>query len=405
MSLLVSYIYFFFFFLLAIVAELVLFFLCFVYIFFLLIFFPVEEFFPDAPKSPHKNVDVGKMKNVALDPGTPVDGCEVGPSMNISDAVKRSLEFCHDKGISLDSFKFVGIRADKLRVMPKKSEIQLSRCLDEAFTVPDVELEISKKPHLETIDAGLSMMYKGTILMRGMRMSFEEKEKETALRERDLLLEIDSLKSQLAGKQRERDDAVSSYHVMEGKAIGALARVEEKEEECAKLQTENAKLKESLRHLEKKMLERDEDFIKKCDRIWELCFASYDKFGARSGDKCWSMGDYDSFFSWLCRQYEDLSAVIETTSDLSVFYSSRALFHLMKQSQDPLYDKICDSNYKFPEVASLTSVSRTTQVLCNKFLDQYWNGGGRKHCFDWAKEKLQKVCIRILLYCFFNIFV
>jgi hypothetical protein len=77
----------------------------------------------------------------------------------------------------LDSFKLVGIGADKLWVMPKSSEIQLSRCIDEAFTVPDAKLKISKKPPLGAIDAGLSMMYKGSILMIGLRMILEEREK------------------------------------------------------------------------------------------------------------------------------------------------------------------------------------------------------------------------------------
>lgn len=359
------------------------------------------------------------MRDVIQDPLTPAEGTVAGSSDNISDAVKRSLEFCQTQGISLDAFKFIGIGAEKLRVLPRKSELQLAKCIDDAFTVPDAEAELAKKSPFELMDAGLSMMYKvsllylfsfaifyfmksccvcflfylfqGAILHRGLRASYEADVKNAALREKSLLEDIENLKKKVEEKEKERDDAVVSYHGMEERGINALARLDDKTGELEKLKVEYEKLDGNFKRLERKIAEKDESFLRKCNHAWELCLGCYDKFGAKSEDPCWKIGDYDNSFGWLCRQYDDLPTVIQSASDLSVVYSTRALFHLMKESGDPLFEKLYADDYKFPPVGELTQVSKRTFVLCEKYFNEYWNCGGREHTFMRAKQRMQKV--------------
>jgi hypothetical protein len=52
------------------------------------------------------------------------------------------MEYCQAQGVNLDSFKFIGIGLDKLRIMPKKPELKLSKCIDDAFAVPDVKAKL-----------------------------------------------------------------------------------------------------------------------------------------------------------------------------------------------------------------------------------------------------------------------
>ena len=47
--------------------------------------------------------------------------------------------------MNLDTFKFVGIGLDKLRIMLKKPELKLSKCIDDAFAIPDAEAELAGK--------------------------------------------------------------------------------------------------------------------------------------------------------------------------------------------------------------------------------------------------------------------
>jgi hypothetical protein len=80
-------------------------------------------------------------------------------------------------------------------------------------------------------------------------------------------------------------------------------------------------------------------------------------------------------------------------------YSSRAIFHLMKEANDPLYEKLYDQSYRFPLVESLNQVSTRTQMLCKKYFHEYWNQGGRENAFMKAKQKMEKVCY---LMCYFD---
>jgi hypothetical protein len=70
------------------------------------------------------------------------------------------MEYCQTQGVNLDTFKFIEIGLDKLRTMPKKPELKLSKCIDNAFAVPDVEAELIGKSSLELADASVSMIYK-----------------------------------------------------------------------------------------------------------------------------------------------------------------------------------------------------------------------------------------------------
>ena len=99
------------------------------------------------------------MKEVAQEPATPAEALETIPDGVDLEAYKRCLEYCQAQGVNLDTFKFIGTGLDKLRIMPKKPELKLSRCIDDAFVVPDVEAELGKSS-LELADASVTMIYK-----------------------------------------------------------------------------------------------------------------------------------------------------------------------------------------------------------------------------------------------------
>jgi hypothetical protein len=90
--------------------------------------------------------------------------------------------------------------------------------------------------------------------------------------------------------------------------------------------------------------------------------------------------------------------VLQTSGNLSCMYSSRALFYLMKETNDPLYEKLYDQSYRFPSVESLNQVSSHTQILCKKYFHEYWNQGGREHAFMKAKQKMKKVCYLYVIF-------
>jgi hypothetical protein len=79
-------------------------------------------------------------------------------------------------------------------------------------------------------------------------------------------------------------------------------------------------------------------------------------------------------------------------------YSSRAIFHLMKEANDPLYEKLYDKSYKFPLVESLNQVSSRTQMLCKKYFHEYWNQGESEHAFMKAKQKMEKECYLYVIF-------
>ena len=62
--------------------------------------------------------------------------------------------------MNLDTFKFVGIGLDKLRIMPRKSELKLSKYIDDSFVVPDAKAQLAGKSSLELADASVTMVYK-----------------------------------------------------------------------------------------------------------------------------------------------------------------------------------------------------------------------------------------------------
>jgi len=151
-----------------------------------------------------------------------------------------------------------------------------------------------------------------------------------------LLEEIKSLKSQLVAKEKERVDTIDTLHAIEIRCISMEAKLEIKTEEYDNLRKDFEKIKREKRYPEKKATEKDQSFYDKCTHLWELCKNCYDKFDARPEHPFWELREFDPFFGWLCRQYEDLPTVIQTSLDLSCMYSTHALFHLMKEANDPL---------------------------------------------------------------------
>ena len=169
------------------------------------------------------------------------------------------------------------------------------------------------------------------------------------------------------------------------------AKLEGKTEEFDNLRKHYEKIEQEKKYLEKKAAEKDQNFHEKCIRLWELCKNCYDNFGAKPEEACCELGEFDPFFGWLCRQYKDLSTVMQTTTDLSCMYAMSALFHLMKKANDPLYEQLLDKNYRFPSVDSLNQISSRTQVLCKKYFYEYWNQGGSEHTFMKVKKKMENV--------------
>jgi septal ring factor EnvC (AmiA/AmiB activator) len=143
-----------------------------------------------------------------------------------------------------------------------------------------------------------------------LHKSIEDDAKNAALCEKCLVEEIKSLKSQLAAKEKERTETVEALHDMESKCISVGAKLEAKIEDCDNLRKDLEKVLREKNYLEKKSSEEDQNFHDKCNHLWELCKNCYDKFGAKPEDPCWERGEFNPFFAWLCRQYEDLPIVL-----------------------------------------------------------------------------------------------
>ena len=62
--------------------------------------------------------------------------------------------------VNLDTFKFVGIGLDRVCIMPKKSELKLSKYIYDAFIVLDTDAQLARKSSLELADASVTMIYK-----------------------------------------------------------------------------------------------------------------------------------------------------------------------------------------------------------------------------------------------------
>lgn len=229
----------------------------------------------------------------------------------------------------------------------------------------------------------------------------ENEAKASVLCEKQLTDEIASLKLQLVKKEEERSSTCETLHLMETRCISTEAKLERQKEEFDR-EKENLthdlnSSKREVAFLKKRMSEKDQYFLEKCNRLWELCANCYIKFGAKPEDPNWQVGEFDPFFGWLCRQYEDLPTVLQGVADMSCMYSTRALFHLMKEANDPLYETLLSKDYRFPSVESLNKVSSKTQVLCKKYFHEYWNQGGREHTFMKAKERMERVSIFYVL--------
>jgi hypothetical protein len=100
------------------------------------------------------------MKEVAQEPVTLAEVLETVLNGVNLEAYKRCMEYCQAQGVNLDTFKFIRMDLDKLRIIPKKPELKLSKCIDDAFAVLDAEAELVGKSSLELADASVSMIYK-----------------------------------------------------------------------------------------------------------------------------------------------------------------------------------------------------------------------------------------------------
>ena len=84
------------------------------------------------------------MKGVAQEPATPTEALETIPGRVDPEMYKRCMEYCQAQGVNLDTFKFVGIGLEKLRIMPRKSELKLSKYIDDAFVLLDAKCRCRK---------------------------------------------------------------------------------------------------------------------------------------------------------------------------------------------------------------------------------------------------------------------
>ena len=75
------------------------------------------------------------------------------------------MDYCQAQGVNLDTFKFVGIDLDRFRIMPKKSELKLSKYIEDAFAFPDAEAQLAGKSSLELADASVTMVYKVRVFL------------------------------------------------------------------------------------------------------------------------------------------------------------------------------------------------------------------------------------------------
>ena len=86
---------------------------------------------------------------------------------------------------------------------------------------------------------------------------------------------------------------------MESKCISVGAKLETKTRDFDNLKKDFDKIVKEKNYLEKKSIEKDQNFHDKCNCLWELCKNCYDKFGAKPEDPCWELGEFDPFFAWL----------------------------------------------------------------------------------------------------------
>jgi hypothetical protein len=91
----------------------------------------------------------------------------------------------------------------------------------------------------------------------------EEDTKNTTLREKKLMDEIESLKSQLATKEREKVETVETLHAMEINCISIGAKLETKIEEYEKLKKDFSVLEREMVYVEKKSAEKDQVFYER----------------------------------------------------------------------------------------------------------------------------------------------
>ena len=101
---------------------------------------------------------------MAQEPATPAEALETVPGGVDPEVYKGCMEYCQAQGVNLDTFKFVKIGLDKLCIMSRKSELKLSKYIDDAFVVPDAKAQLAEKSSLELADVSVTMIYKVCML-------------------------------------------------------------------------------------------------------------------------------------------------------------------------------------------------------------------------------------------------
>jgi hypothetical protein len=61
--------------------------------------------------------------------------------------------------VNLDTLKSIEIGLDKLCIMLKKPELKLTKCIDDAFVVPDAEAKLVGKSSLELAECWYLLMH------------------------------------------------------------------------------------------------------------------------------------------------------------------------------------------------------------------------------------------------------
>jgi predicted nucleic acid-binding Zn-ribbon protein len=101
-----------------------------------------------------------------------------------------------------------------------------------------------------------------------------------------LMDEIESLKSQLATKERERVETIETLHAMEQIVFLLERSLRRKLKNMRSLKRILPSLKERRNMLKRSLLKKIKFFYERCNHLWKLCENCYDKFGAKPEDPC-----------------------------------------------------------------------------------------------------------------------
>jgi len=99
------------------------------------------------------------------------------------------------------------------------------------------------------------------LLQRSLHKSVEEEAKNAALREKGLLEDVKSLKSQLAAKEKEKVETVEALHNIESRCISVGAKLETKTEDFDNLKKDFDKIVKEKITLRRNLLRKIKIFM------------------------------------------------------------------------------------------------------------------------------------------------